>query len=277
MSIATALKRVQGDIRAAKTLAADTESRRILTRDFASYPFLRAVSLSGKPAERTVHLVGNVALTYRAARGDIWALRQMWVDEVCRLPVAISPAVIVDLGANIGMAGVFLAKRYGCSRLIAVEPVSGNVVLARRNYAQNEIDAFVFEGVVGDKAGTARFLNSVDSGNGRVDFANSKTNDNSETLVPMITIDTLLADVPITETILMKMDIEGAEQPILQNRPEWLQRVSALLLEFHPPLANEKQLTEIVLASGFISHPANSELTTFFLHENLRRREQSRP
>jgi len=257
MSIAKAFNRLWGDIRTAKILAADSASRRLLTRDFVSYPFLRLVPVSVEPAERTVRLVGNVTLTYRAERGDIWAVRQMWIDEVCRLPVAVAPDVIVDLGANIGMAGVFLAKRYGCSRLIAVEPV-----------AQNEIDAVVFEGVVGDKEGTARFLNSVSSSNGYVDFASSTMTDNSETRVPMTTMDSLLADVSPIETVLVKMDIEGAEQPILQNRPQWLRRISALLLEFHPPLAEEKQLTEIVLASGFVSHPANSELMTYFLRSH---------
>ncbi len=271
MSLRVVLKRMQCDIRAARTLGADAASRRTLTRDFMSYPFLKATGTLRESAERTVKIQNDITLTYRAERGDIWAVRQMWVDEVCRLPVNLSPTVIVDLGANIGMAGVYLAKRYGCKRLIGVEPVPANAKLAARNYAQNGINASVFEGAVGDIEGTARFLTSTGSGNGRVDFQ-CRAEKNAATTVPITTMDTLLRDVPTTGAVLMKMDIEGAEQQVLQNRPDWLQRVSALLLEFHPPLANEKQLTEIVLQSGLQRFDANSALTAFFLRDAQRTR-----
>src|SRR5437016_3539445 len=93
------VRRAIDDITGAARLAADTRSLFRLLGDFALYRIMRFVTVPGLNRERRVRLRDGVVITYRLNRGDIWALHQMWVEEVCRLPIDCHPKIIVDLGA----------------------------------------------------------------------------------------------------------------------------------------------------------------------------------
>jgi FkbM family methyltransferase len=248
-----------GDIKAAKRLAADTHSRQVLQHDLMNYPFMRSNSA---PEMHTVTLKTGVVLSYRAERGDIWAVRQMWIDEVCRLPMNVAPDTIFDLGANIGMAGLWLAKTYGGHNVIAVEPVPANASLARQNLLQNGIASEVHEAAVAKQEGTAQFVLAAGSGNGRLSLPDETE---AQTLtVPLITMDSLLETVPADQNLLLKMDIEGAEQQVLEDSPAWLDRMSSMLIEFHPPIADSLMLRDVLAKAGFRMHRVEANLTAFF-------------
>ena len=52
------------------------------------------------------------------------------MDEAYRLPFAIQPKVIVDLGANIGLTSIYLLRLYKPEILVAVEADADNAALA---------------------------------------------------------------------------------------------------------------------------------------------------
>jgi FkbM family methyltransferase len=54
----------------------------------------------------------------------------VWFDEVYRLPFDEPSGTLLDLGANIGLTSVWLAKKYQIERVIAVEPDRTNAILA---------------------------------------------------------------------------------------------------------------------------------------------------
>jgi hypothetical protein len=58
--------------------------------------------------------------------------------------------------------------------------------------------------------------------------------------VPARTVSTLLADWKLTgaRINLLKIDIEGAEGPVLASAGEWLECVDHLIVEVHPPAAS---------------------------------------
>ena len=91
--------------------------------------------------------------------GDNQGIREVWNDEVYRLPLDQSPKTIVDLGANIGLTSLWYAKRYEPTQIVAVEPVPANARLIRRNLEVNGITDIttVIEAAVGPESGTARF------------------------------------------------------------------------------------------------------------------------
>jgi FkbM family methyltransferase len=64
---------------------------------------------------------------------------------------------MIDAGANIGFSSVYLACRWGATRIVAVEPDPENAELLRRNLAQNGVEAEVIEAAVGAEDGEASF------------------------------------------------------------------------------------------------------------------------
>jgi len=59
-----------------------------------------------------------------------WWLRRHDVETIYR---ATERPLILDLGANVGLASLYFRKVWPRARIVAVEPDTGNVALARRN------------------------------------------------------------------------------------------------------------------------------------------------
>lgn len=238
------------DLRRTAGYAADFPSAMQMGTDLATF---RLLEVLWQPTDRIrrVRLKPDTRLSYRQNKGDIYSIHEIWFEESYSLPVELQPKVLVDVGANIGMTSLWLAKRYGCKRIIAVEPSAGNAAVARENFANNGIAAEVFEAAAGAKDGTAQFLLSTSSTNGRLSSGPEPASEAKTVSVRMVSMATVLASLPPDTPIdLMKVDIEGGEQELLTGETSWLARVQALLIEFHPSLINYAQLVGIIEASG---------------------------
>jgi FkbM family methyltransferase len=192
----------------------------------------------------------GVKLTYRVNRGDIQAVREVWIEEVYRPPVDIPIDTVVDLGTNIGLTSVWYATQFQASRLLCVEPLAQNAALARRNLAQNGIQADFVEAAVGPEDGTVRFEEDQDySTRGHVSASGTKE-------VPMLSMQTLLDRFGEQRIDILKMDIEGAEDPVLRGNLDWIDRVQAVIIEFDR--GDPVELSQILEARGFRYMPPGS-------------------
>ena len=63
----------------------------------------------------------------RLGTTDVAAYEQVIIKKEYELPLVSSPALIVDAGANVGMASVYFALRYPGACIIALEPDGANV------------------------------------------------------------------------------------------------------------------------------------------------------
>jgi FkbM family methyltransferase len=226
------------------------------------YRALKFVDLPGRDRERQVQLRGDVQLTYRLNRGDICSLREVWIDEEYAAPLRSAPRTVVDLGANIGLASLWFAQRYGCRAFVAVEPAADNVRLIRRNMADNGIEAQVVEGAVGAVDGTAQFASSGRSHSGRL-----KAEDGVPVRVqsPATILELVDADARVD---VLKVDIEGAEDQIFTGSATWLERVDAVLIEIHPWMVDPDEIVATARRAGFVVHPGRRpELLSFIRPE----------
>ena len=69
---------------------------------------------------------GVIPISYRLNRGDLQSVREIFFAEAYRLPFNHRPRILVDLGANIGLASVWLSQTYGSEIVLAVEADSEN-------------------------------------------------------------------------------------------------------------------------------------------------------
>jgi FkbM family methyltransferase len=200
---------------------------------------------------RRIRVIGGVEITYRLNRGDIQSIREIWLDEAYKPPVNRRLTLVVDLGANIGLTSLWLAKRYGCNTIIAIEPSVENARLARENLERNGVGAEVVEAAVGPADGTVRFSPARESNVGRTGFG--------DRTVPMMSMFSVLNRLPSTGCVdLVKMDIEGAEQELLTGDLRWLERVKSLIIEFHPTLVDYPGLVNRLRERGFDYIPAGT-------------------
>ena len=145
------------DLRASARLAADARSRFRLSMDYVLSRLIGLVPRVRRDRVREVRLRGDIKIRYRLNKGDLHSIREIWFQEVYRLPFQGSSGVLLDLGANIGMASLWLAKNYSFTRVIAVEPDPNNAALARQNLELNGVASETLEAAIGPKEAMVRF------------------------------------------------------------------------------------------------------------------------
>ena len=218
---------------------------------------LKLGRLPGFDKTRTVRLVGGTSLTYRLNRGDLQSIREVWMDAVYRLPFAMTPRIVVDLGANIGLSSAWLHKQFGCEQIIAVEPNAANALLTKRNFELNAIRGRVLEAAIGPEDGEAQFECFDESNMGRI--AADGSSSSKAVKVAMISMETVLKHLPEGRRVdLVKMDIEGGEALLFARNTGWLDRVDAIVTELHPDAIDCAPVLAAIEAAGFTFIPCNS-------------------
>jgi FkbM family methyltransferase len=226
MGVISTLKNILRETRCAADVAADVRSWLQLSLDAVLFRALKLGTFGLRNQERTVRLRDGIRITYRLNRGDIQGMREIWYDQVYRLPFEGTTNSIVDLGANIGLTSIYLSKRYGAHTIVAVEPDRDNLRLIRRNFAQNGIVGQIIDAAIGASDGKVRFAADNDSNLGRVSEQGRE--------VDMISMKTLMERANLEHIDVLKMDIEGGEGPLLAGPTPWLSQVHGIIAEFHP-------------------------------------------
>lgn len=117
----------------------------------------------------------------------------------------------VDAGANVGCYSVLAGGHIG-SRVLAFEPVPSTFAHLEANVRANGIEDRVslFRTALGANPGYVAFTSTYDTVN-RV----ATSSDNNTIQVPVNSLDNLIVSNP--KPALLKLDVEGYEQPVLQG------------------------------------------------------------
>lgn len=249
MKILPTLRSIQQEWPWSEQLCSSWTSRSRLFTDFFLSHVLFALPRGIIGRERQITTRSGVKLNYRMNRGDLQGIREVWCDEVYRLPFTISYGALLDLGANIGLTTLWMAKHYPFTRIIAVEPSHENAILVSKNLMQNGIPGELVEAAVGPEDGTAYFRASAWSNMGCI----------AEEGIPvrLVSVRSILAEFGLEKVALAKVDIEGSEQALFLGPSEWLERTEAMIVEFHPTIIDYPLLTSTVASKGFKYIPAS--------------------
>lgn len=138
-------------------------------------------------------------------------------------------ALVLDLGAHIGVSAVYFAATFRPATVIAAEPDPGNCALLRRNGAG--LDIRVEEAAIGKAEGVGRL---GDPGHGA--WAYRMEAGGGEGLpVRVTTPGALLARHEEAEhfPLVCKIDIEGGESDLFDGDCAWMDRFPLVVLELH--------------------------------------------
>jgi FkbM family methyltransferase len=196
---------------------------------------------------------GPVAL--REVGSDWQTLKEVLLTEVYRSVVSNVARcdTIIDLGANIGLASLYLAARYPSARILAVEPNPSSFDLLMTNL-RRLIASGRCQTLKAAVWGSETILTGgSDSKDHFSTFATRRPKETERDYVeiPGVPIAKIIADSGFARVDLMKVDIEGAEVELFSGELSWLQRVRAIAIEFHDNSREMSQFDGIMREYGF--------------------------
>jgi FkbM family methyltransferase len=149
--------------------------------------------------------------------------------------------LVIDCGGNIGLSVIRSKQLYPDSRIVVFEPDPELCGFLRTNLtAAGYRDVQVVEAAVWTENGEHLFLPDGADGGMLVDEPAGSA---SGGLVKTVRLADYLAGDPVD---FLKIDIEGAELPVLQGCRESLRNVNQLIVEVHYRLSSAHVLAEIL-------------------------------
>lgn len=190
---------------------------------------------------------------------DVWVIKETCLDRDYERAVRLQDHwTIIDIGAGLGDFTAYAAQRnpHGC--VIAYEPFPESFALLRQNLELNQlhnVEARPY--AIADAAGKQ----SLNVGMAEA-VQHTTTQSGAHTIeVPAITLDQVFDQQHIGQCDFLKMDVEGAEYPILFGAGDGtLRKIKHIALEYHDhtPAGTHQQLRDFLIAHGFaVQHRAN--------------------
>ena len=175
-----------------------------------------------------------------------WQVKEIFVDESYAFPITSAKPVIIDCGSNIGTSVVYFSRHYPDAKITAYEADAGTAKTLRSNLVTNGVAnvEVVEKAVWTDDAG-------VDFGSAGDDVSSVFVATNINRVPSVRLRDVLLQELHVD---MLKIDIEGAEVPVLEDCRDALAHVQNLFVEYHAYIGQPQtlpQLLQILTDSGF--------------------------
>lgn len=193
---------------------------------------------------------------FREIPSDHYTFGDVFEQEVYKSVLHYVPtcSTILDLGANIGFASLYLARLYPSARIVSVEPNRENYALLTTNLEHLirqerciPLQAAVWS-VHKSLAVDPKWQHGAYNAFRLKDIPASERVADS---VEGITMEEILAAAKFQYVDLLKVDIEGAEVELFRGDIGWLGRVKAIAIEFHGASRQESEFDNILKSNGF--------------------------
>lgn len=149
--------------------------------------------------------------------------------------------VVYDIGANIGTHSCLFGVNLDDGKVVAFEPHPSNARRLRENLNRNDINASVHEYALSDTSGVISMALDIGGvGQGKHSIVGSDRQ-KPQFEVTTTTADELIQTGTIPEPDVIKIDVEGAEQKVIQGLTRTLKRGSCRVIfcEIHPEQLSE--------------------------------------
>lgn len=175
---------------------------------------------------------GGKEISFRLGTSDIHVWYAIFKKGEYKLDYLKNPEWIIDAGAYGGYSAAWFAETYPNAKIVSVEPDEGNFEMLKRNTAFSS-NVIHYNKALWSEPGT---LTVYDRGSGSWGFtvvpqANSSLKVLAQ--IPATTLDQIIEEQSINTIDLLKLDIEGSEEAVLNNSDNWLPLVKGMAIELH--------------------------------------------
>lgn len=137
--------------------------------------------------------------------------------------------LILDLGANVGVASIFFSNKYPSAKVVGLEPSEKNANLAQSNLAKLA-NAEVICSAVSSEDGE---IDVFDPGLGNNAFRTFGKEDDVVGKVQARSIPSLLAQYSPMTPFIVKIDVEGFESTLFHGDTSWIDSFKVIAIEIH--------------------------------------------
>jgi len=140
--------------------------------------------------------------------------------------------LILDCGANIGLAALYFAKNWPRAHIVAVEPQDGNYHLLCRNLA-GRANLQPVKAAVGSEDGIVKIANPDAVA---WTFQTERAAAGSTETVKALSIQSLMSQAPAGPNyrpFIAKIDIEGFESDLFLTNTDWVDLFPLIIIELH--------------------------------------------
>lgn len=164
---------------------------------------------------------------------DIEIFAQIFINEEYKLGIQNMPPpdVIIDCGANIGLATIYFKHWFPEATIYAFEPAYSNYIQLQKNIAHyNNIK--IYNKAIWNE--TKRLQINLQAPYDSISVTQNYNDKNN--MVDAISLDDFLMKNAIDKIDLLKIDIEGAEFPLFSKNLDWIDKTNKIIVEIHEKL-----------------------------------------
>ncbi len=191
------------------------------------------------PGKPRIHSVFGKQLHFISATEMMHGLEEIFQEEIYKQKFPARP-YIIDCGANIGLSIIYFKQVSPDAEIVAFEPDEINFELLKNNIA-----SFGLKDIVPRKEAVwnkNEILHFSASGS----MASKLTNEPGSDTIPVQA--TRLRDLLTRKIDFLKIDIEGAEYPVVMDILDSLHWVNNFFLEYHGSFSQNRELNEMLTA-----------------------------
>jgi FkbM family methyltransferase len=168
-------------------------------------------------------------ISLRRGTSDIQTFYKIFYFKEYDIKFPITPKVILDCGANVGLASVFFSNKYPDAKIIAIEPEASNFDLLKKNTAPYPNVVCLQKGIWNREANL-----TIVGGKDKWGFQTLESDKQTQNSIPAIAINQIMEYYDLEEIDVLKIDIEGAEKELFEkNIEEWLPKTKFIVIELH--------------------------------------------
>lgn len=182
------------------------------------YYYMRGDMIHVKWRQNSIYL--------RRYSSDNVLFKNIFINKEYDISCDFIPEVIVDCGANIGLATVFFKDKYPSSKIFTIEPDVANFNMLQRNTATYS-DIYLIHAGIWSRS-TNLCIKDLDSPSWAFQVEESESGS-----ISAISIMDIIDRYQLSKIDVLKIDIEGSEVNLFSGNLEWLQYVKVLMIELH--------------------------------------------
>ncbi|SEM01127.1 methyltransferase, FkbM family [Sphingomonas palmae] len=171
--------------------------------------------------------------------GFFHSVREVFGDEVYRFKAKTQTPYIIDAGANIGLSVRYFKNLYPQAKIVAFEPDPDIFILLEENVRNLDGVSLKRAAAWTENTDLTFYMEGSLAGSTQIDFLGSQR----EVRVPALRLRYFIQDGMVD---FLKIDIEGAENSVLFDIADQLDRVDHLFFEYHSSPGQPQQLGDLL-------------------------------
>ena len=172
-------------------------------------------------------------ISIRLGSTDVATLKQVFIESTYDWELAVNPSVIIDAGANIGLAAVFFANKYPEAKIYAIEPDISNFEMLVQNTSMYPNITVIHAALWKENKEISLYNPSTKKDAFRAKDKETNGHDYDSSSVIGLTMDNILSSHDIPYVDILKIDIEGSEKEVFANPTSWISKVGVVMIELH--------------------------------------------